>query len=575
MDVESDNQLPFDLEVSNMPAKSHKNPHLYQNSSSKTIFSYHSTPPLQAYISNYHGEVKIDRLIAIADVYGRSPLAITALTSAVAELRATTQDTSRYLSLIDRLSQLGQSHPIDREWIDSTDQAASSLFATIDSDLNQAKSSMDKTAIRAGYKALADHCFIRGDFQGAFKNYLRTRDYGSDTSDTSQSCLAVLRGSIITKSYAHIGNYVGRVDQFPDMRMLKNGGRGMDIEQKPGGGAGGALSRMMYALNDKIAATAGLAQLAHGRFLAAGRYFTSISPDLIDELSPHDTTTTNNNNNNANTEQEAEDGQGQGEEGRTWSRLLAPRDVAVYGVICALASFDRGELRTRILESPIFAPYLDTVPQIKEAVHNFYNHKFTASLGALDALLPLLRADIHLQQHLATLYQDIRWKAMRDYTAPFSSLDLNTMAVEFGCRDVGGIEKELAVLISGGKIQARIDSHAKVLYAFKKDARSEMYGAAVEAAEGHVRDGKALLLRVSMVKNDLVQRRGGGGGVGGGMMALPDRGEREMRGGRHRERGGGGGGGGGGRERGERDRERGGEEMEIIGDVVMEMGGRM
>lgn len=438
--------------------------------------------------------------------------------------------------------------------MDSTDQAASSIFATIDADLNQAKSSMDKTAIRAGYKALADHCYRRGDFQGAFKNYLRTRDYSSDTSDTSQSCLAVLRGSIITRSYAHIGNYVGRVDQFAEMAMLKNGssGSGVDIEQQVGSGGGDAVSRMMYALNDKVAATAGLAQLANGKFLAAGRYFTSISPDLIDELTPH--------NNNTGTEQEA--GDGDGEEGRTWSRLLAPRDVAVYAGICALASFDRGELRIRILESPTFSPYLDTVPQIKEAVYNFYNHKYTASLGALDALLPLLRADIHLQQHLGALYQDIRWKAMRNYTAPFSSLDLNTMAAEFGCRDVGGIEKELAVLISGGEIQARIDSHAKILYAYKKDARSEMYAAAVEAAEGHIRDGKALLLRVSMVKNDLVQRRGGGGGGVGGMMALPDRGEREMRGGRHRC-----GGGGGGRERGERDR---GGEMEIIGDVIME-----
>ena len=52
------------------------------------------------------------------------------------------------------------------------------------------------------------------------------------------------------------------------------------------------------------------------------------------------------------------------------------------------------------------------------------------------------------------------------------------------------LEKELADLISSGDVQARIDSHAKVLYARLTDARANAYDNALKF-------GAMLLLRLS------------------------------------------------------------------------------
>lgn len=53
-----------------------------------------------------------------------------------------------------------------------------------------------------------------------------------------------------------------------------------------------------------------------------------------------------------------------------------------------------------------------------------------------------------------TLYEQIRHKALIQYTTPFISVDLNRMAASFKT-NVAGLEKELAALIMENQIQVR------------------------------------------------------------------------------------------------------------------------
>ena len=73
-------------------------------------------------------------------------------------------------------------------------------------------------------------------------------------------------------------------------------------------------------------------------------------------------------------------------------------------------------------------------------------------MGHLEKLKPNLLLDIHLHEHVETLYTDIRHKAIIQYTLPFISVDLNTMATAFKT-SVSMLEKELAALITENKIQ--------------------------------------------------------------------------------------------------------------------------
>lgn len=70
-------------------------------------------------------------------------------------------------------------------------------------------------------------------------------------------------------------------------------------------------------------------------------------------------------------------------------------------------------------------------------------------LGNLKANLSL---DIHLHDHVETLYDLIRHKALIQYTHPFVSVDLNMMANAFKTTVVG-LEKELEALITDNQIQ--------------------------------------------------------------------------------------------------------------------------
>jgi COP9 signalosome complex subunit 1 len=120
-----------------------------------------------------------------------------------------------------------------------------------------------------------------------------------------------------------------------------------------------------------------------------------------------------------------------------------------------------------------------------------------------------LLLDIYLHQHVASLYEKVRNKALVQYFSPFASVDLNIMAQAFNTT-VANLEKELSRLIMEGSIQARIDSHNKRLYARQTDQRSSTFEKTVRLGEEYQETSKAMLLRVNILRNDFVvkpQRR--------------------------------------------------------------------
>ena len=81
----------------------------------------------------------------------------------------------------------------------------------------------------------------------------------------------------------------------------------------------------------------------------------------------------------------------------------------------------------------------------------FLSH-YASCLEYLGNLKANLLLDIHLHDHVETLYDQIRHKALIQYTHPFVSVDLNMMANAFKTT-VAGLEKELEALITDNQIQ--------------------------------------------------------------------------------------------------------------------------
>lgn len=131
--------------------------------------------------------------------------------------------------------------------------------------------------------------------------------------------------------------------------------------------------------------------------------------------------------------------------------------------------------------------------------------RYASCLGYLQKLKPQLLLDIHLYDHVGTLYEQISHKALIQYTNPFISVDLNTMASSFKT-SVAGLEKELAALITENQIQARIDSHNKILYARHADQRNTTFQRVLQTGSDFQRETRAMLVRANLMRQDFVMK---------------------------------------------------------------------
>jgi COP9 signalosome complex subunit 1 len=113
----------------------------------------------------------------------------------------------------------------------------------------------------------------------------------------------------------------------------------------------------------------------------------------------------------------------------------------------------------------------------------------------------------------------VRSKALVQYFSPYVTVDMAKMAAAFNA-DVDALEKELAQLIMSRQIAARIDSQRKVLHARNADARASTFEAAVKMGDEYLRETRALVLRINMMRADFVVR---GAGEGPGLSAKSSR----------------------------------------------------
>lgn len=295
-----------------------------------------------------------------------------------------------------------------------------------------------------GYNDFGDFYYAHGALGDAFKNYVRTRDYCTNAKHIIHMCLNAILVSIEMGQFAHVTSYVSKAEQN------KNDKNDLD-------------SLTVAKLN----CAAGLAHLESKKYKHAARKFLEVAPEL----------------------------------GNNYSEVIAAQDVATYGGLCALASFDRAELKAKVIDNINFRNFLELVPEVRELIHDFYSSHYASCLDYLGNLKANLLLDIHLHDHVEMLYTQIRNKALIQYTHPFVSVDLNMMANAFKTT-VAGLQKELEVLITDNQIQARIDSHNKILYARHADQRNATFQRVLQTGVEFDRDVRAMLLRANLLKHE-------------------------------------------------------------------------
>ncbi|KAL1498555.1 hypothetical protein AB1Y20_013874 [Prymnesium parvum] len=402
-------------------------------------------PPLapsldvETYISNYSGVTRLKRLAFIAAK--STALKADALRMALEEVKRTT-NTSLYLELAGLAEPAGAAR--EDAWVEEVDRRAAHTLEKLEAGLAAHKSSLVKESIRMGHTDLAEFYFERGDFQNAFKCFVRTRDYCTTAKHVIAMCLGVIRVSIHMENFTNVSAYVGKAETTPAE----------------------SLDAILVA---QLKAAAGLAQLEAKNYGLAARKFVEVSPEL----------------------------------GSAFNDVLSLQDVALYGGLCALASFSRDELKSKLIDNGGFRTLLELFPDVRELINDFYHSKYASCLQYLRKLEPDLLLDIHLHDHVDGIIKAIQSRAIIQYFSPYVRINMIQMAAAFQF-EVNELERNLASLISSGQIEARIDSHHKVLYARHDDQRSATFRKVLSMGEDYMRDTKALLLRINLMRHDFI-----------------------------------------------------------------------
>lgn len=306
-----------------------------------------------------------------------------------------------------------------------------------------------------GNEDLGNHYYETGDLVAAAKAYSRMRDYCTTPNHIASMLFKLINVSVEREDWLNVQSNVHR---------LRN-----------------ALSKPEDQTRDqpKMMAAMGLSLMHARSFFEAANSFLSVEPTLAD----------------------------------TFTEVITPNDIAVYGGLCALASMDRNELQRRVLENNSFRNFLELEPHIRRAIGFFCNSKFRPCLDILEAYRADYLLDIHLQRHVAELYSLIRIKSIKQYLVPFNRVTLDSMATIFAPNVVGGeaqptgfkspFVQELIKLIKADVLDARIDLEKGVLVSNQTDLREEVQNNTLESMiafneEAHIRLLHAAVLQAGL-----------------------------------------------------------------------------
>ncbi|XP_059527561.1 COP9 signalosome complex subunit 1 isoform X2 [Myotis daubentonii] len=419
------------------------------------------TLDLEQYAASYSGLMRIERLQFIADHC--PPLRVEALKMALSFVQRTfnvdvyeeihrklSEATRDLQSAPDAVPEGGvEPPPLDTAWVEATRKKALLKLEKLDTDLKNYKGNSIKESIRRGHDDLGDHYLDCGDLSNALKCYSRARDYCTSAKHVINMCLNVIKVSVYLQNWSHVLSYVSKAESTPEIAER------------------GERDSQTQAILTKLKCAAGLAELAARKYKQAAKCFLLASFDHCD-----------------------------------FPELLSPSNVAVYGGLCALATFDRQELQRNVISSSSFKLFLELEPQVRDIIFKFYESKYASCLKMLDEMKDNLLLDMYLAPHVRTLYTQIRNRALIQYFSPYVSADMRRMATAFNTT-VAALEDELTQLILEGLINARIDSHSKILYARDVDQRSTTFEKSLLMGKEFQRRAKAMILRAAVLRNQI------------------------------------------------------------------------
>lgn len=392
---------------------------------------------LETYISHYSGRTRFDRLIFI----GKSsvPLCIDALKAAIKEAKKGV-DVGRYKEAWECIRIAAPNEPEavhDQHWIDKVEQGNHTELQRLETELRGYKNNLIKESIRMGNEDLGKHFEKTGALAEAAEAFGRMRHDVSTLKHIMDCTRHLIEVAIQRREWATV---------------LTNANKALSMREH----------EEEKAMRPYLHLSVGIASLGQGKFSEAAESFLHV--DLV----------------------------------QSYEWIAAPSDIAMYGGLLALATMDRKQLQSRVLENPSFRGYLEYEPQVRKSISLFVNGRYSHCLESLEPLRPDLLLDLHMQRHVDTVLNMVRSKCIVQYFAPFSCVTIKTLEKEFAPRDKS-IDQELAEMIQEERLDARIDAKDRLLVAVRPNQRQALQKNALDVASQYEKEAKARLRRINLI----------------------------------------------------------------------------
>ncbi|PIO53953.1 PCI domain protein [Teladorsagia circumcincta] len=171
--------------------------------------------------------------------------------------------------------------------------------------------------------------------------------------------------------------------------------------------------------------------------------------------------------------------------------------MAMYCTLCVIASYDRTELKKKVISDANCRKFLESEPKLIELLHCIVKSQFGRALDILRDMKDRFLLDPYLSAHVEPLYAVIRERALLQYLEPFASADLNAMANVFRT-DLRSLEGELVTLCERGQLSARIDAVGATIRMIRTNEREENYKKIIDGCDDMIERCEAAILRAVM-----------------------------------------------------------------------------
>eukprot|EP01059_Diplonema_ambulator_P001842 TRINITY_DN11544_c0_g1_i1.p1 TRINITY_DN11544_c0_g1~~TRINITY_DN11544_c0_g1_i1.p1 ORF type:complete len:440 (+),score=109.02 TRINITY_DN11544_c0_g1_i1:61-1320(+) len=392
---------------------------------------------VEQYISEYApGGVKIGRLLFIFEHASSKEVQERAGLMALEELKVTYR-TSCYTETVNKMIAKGCDVKLDQKMVEGIDERAAQELMKLEQNFGVAKTGVNKEDSRTALKELGMHYYAKGCLQGAMKHFAKMRDYCTSPAHVIEMCVEVIRVGIEAQSWTIVNQHCSRAEQND-----------------------AAKDKICLG---KIRAAQALLFLESKKYKPAAAKLLEIPAEL----------------------------------GDNFSEVIPGSSIVLYTGLLVCATYGRQEIKTNVLNNNTFRPFFDLNPLLFQAVKDLTNSNYRAGLQVLQNLRGTLEFDPVMQPHLDALYEAVTQRWFKQYTAPYTTIDLHRMASAFGY-STPAMEAKVAQLISEGHISARIDSDKKVLHSREDDTRGKTFREVISTGRTFVLNTEDQLRRMNM-----------------------------------------------------------------------------